>query len=414
MAKYRMTIDLRSVNATKVKESWPMPHLESELLDFSGSKCFASLYVVSGYWQLPLDSHDACCIVTPRGFYTSKRVLQGLANSVAHLRRTIDPLFVDLREHIKICIDDFFAHAPNEPSLLDTLEHFLRICHKHGLWLSARKSSLFRKEIRWCGRLISGDGYQMNPTHLSGLKDMPVPTTAGEVSQFIYCCRWMSNPIPDFARCIGPLNEVLEKAFSKSGRRTKRSIQKLVLRTLSWGPTHEQLFLDIQDRLRSAVKLSYPVPDKVICIFTDELDRYWSDGFAQSDGDQLKLPLRQQRPETHAFPGSKFKAAAKNWSTFEKRLLPSSRLLSNLTTCFWVIRQRTCSLIIGTYFSSSIHWRLSLHSCDTLFLNFRGGLCTFQDLVTSLSTSLVRTMSSPTSSHAGHAATVVKRDYCVT
>jgi len=30
---YRLTIDLRSVNAAMIKESWPMPHLESEVFD---------------------------------------------------------------------------------------------------------------------------------------------------------------------------------------------------------------------------------------------------------------------------------------------------------------------------------------------------------------------------------------------
>ena len=36
-AGYRMTVDLRPVNAATIKESWPMPHLDSEVFDFSGS-----------------------------------------------------------------------------------------------------------------------------------------------------------------------------------------------------------------------------------------------------------------------------------------------------------------------------------------------------------------------------------------
>ena len=53
-AKYRMTIDLRPVDSATAKESWPMPPLESEIHEFAGSKYFASLDFVSGYWQLPL------------------------------------------------------------------------------------------------------------------------------------------------------------------------------------------------------------------------------------------------------------------------------------------------------------------------------------------------------------------------
>ncbi len=54
-AKYRFTIDLRGVNSATVPITWPMPHIESELMDFQGSTCFAVIDFVSGYWQLLLD-----------------------------------------------------------------------------------------------------------------------------------------------------------------------------------------------------------------------------------------------------------------------------------------------------------------------------------------------------------------------
>lgn len=84
-AKFRLAVDLRPVNAATIKEAWPMPHLDSEVQDFSGSTCFAGLDFVSGYWQLPVhpDSYTSCGIVTPRGVVASKRVLPGLANATS-------------------------------------------------------------------------------------------------------------------------------------------------------------------------------------------------------------------------------------------------------------------------------------------------------------------------------------------
>ena len=40
---FRLSIALRPVNAATVKESWSMPHLDSEILNFQGSTCFAVL-----------------------------------------------------------------------------------------------------------------------------------------------------------------------------------------------------------------------------------------------------------------------------------------------------------------------------------------------------------------------------------
>lgn len=79
----------------------------------------------------------------------------------------------------------------------------------------------------------------------------------------------MSHTIPDFSRRVEPLNNILEEAFDKSGKRTKRSIKKIALSTLSWGTTHLTAFLDLQDTLRNAVKLSYPKPGMEICVYTD-------------------------------------------------------------------------------------------------------------------------------------------------
>lgn len=101
--KYRLAIDLRPVNASTVKESWPMPHLDSEVMDFAGSTCFESLEFVSAYWQLPLhpDSYTSCGIVTPKTVLASKRVLPGLANATSYFQSIVEPLFCEMRDNLK-------------------------------------------------------------------------------------------------------------------------------------------------------------------------------------------------------------------------------------------------------------------------------------------------------------------------
>ena len=141
-AGYSMTVDLRPVSAATIKESWPMPHLDSEVFGFTGSSCFASLHFVSGYWQLSLhqDSYTACGVVTPRAVVISKRVLQGLANAVAYFQSTIELLFSELRSFFKAWFDDFSLHANSEEILLDKLEIFPH--------LSTEAFVAFRSEVQ--------------------------------------------------------------------------------------------------------------------------------------------------------------------------------------------------------------------------------------------------------------------------
>lgn len=319
-ATYRMAVDLRPVNAATVKEAWPMPHLESEVHDFAGSTCFASLDFVSGYWQLPLhpESYAACGIITPKGVVASRRVLPGLANATSFFQSTVEPLFSSLRPFMKAWLDDFSLHAKDEETLLNALEEFFKICHAKNLFLHARKCRLFERELRWCGRIVSKEGYRLDPSRLEGLKGMVAPKTAEELAQFVYCCRWMSTAIPAFSQRIAPLTSLLESAYSQSGRRTNRSVRNITLRSLSWGPVHEKAFSDLQESLRQAVTLSHPDPEKVVCVFTDASELYWSGVVTQTAPNQLSKPFGQQVHEPLAFLGSSFKGSELNWSTFEK------------------------------------------------------------------------------------------------
>ena len=270
-AQFRMAIDLRPVNAaTLKKEAWPMPNLDAEMVDFAKSTCFAVLDFVSGYWQLPLhpDSYGACGLITPKGVFASKRVLPGLANATAYFQGSVEPLFKDIRDNMKAWLDDFNLHTENEKKLLQLLCQFFEVCRQCGLFLSARKCRFYAKELRWCGR-ITATGYTMDPSKAEGLKNLDSPRTAEELSQLVYCCRWMASAIPDFARTIDPLVKILERAYAQAGRRTTRAIKNVDLRTLSWGQVEERAWLTLQDKLHNAVELSYPDATKKICVFTD-------------------------------------------------------------------------------------------------------------------------------------------------
>ena len=319
-SKYRLAIDLRPVNAATLKESWPMPHLDSEVLEFKGSMFFAVLDFFSAYWQLQLhpDSYTACGIVGPRGVVVSKRVLPGLANATSYFQSTVEPLFQELRKNMKAWLDDFNLHAGSEDELHDLLEKFFQICGKYGLFLSAKKCVFFAKSLKWCGRIIKPEIYTLDPSRIQGLRDMELPTSAGEVSQFFHCCRWMSLAIPNFAARVAPLTEVLEEAHKLSGKRTRKSIQNIALSSLSWGAVHEKAFRNLQDTLRSAVELSYPEPEKEICIFTDASERFWSGVVTQCAAGELNKPPQDQKHEPLAFLGSQFKKAELNWTMFEK------------------------------------------------------------------------------------------------
>lgn len=150
---FRITIDLRPLNAATSPEVWPMPNLEAELSDFEGSEHFAFLDFCTVYWQMPLreDSINTYGIIAPTGCFTSTRVLHGLKNSTAHFQATIPPLFDELRQNLKAWWDDFTIHFQSENDSLDALGTFFAICKKHNLILSAKTCLFYLRKVKWCG-----------------------------------------------------------------------------------------------------------------------------------------------------------------------------------------------------------------------------------------------------------------------
>lgn len=142
---------MRPVNAATIKKARPIPYLDAEMRGFPSSKCFVSIGFFQGYWQLPVhkDLETACGIITLHGTFTSNRVLQGITNAARNFQSSIEPLFAELRKHLKAWLDDFNLNIPNEKEHVVVLEKFFQICLSYNLIISGTKSAFFAKSIKW-------------------------------------------------------------------------------------------------------------------------------------------------------------------------------------------------------------------------------------------------------------------------
>jgi len=302
--KFRMTFDYRPVNAVTKDTAWPMPHIDSELSDMVGSKCFSSIDFTSGYWQLPLheDSQEYLCFATANRVIQPTRCTQGAKNCAANFQAKVEPLFYKIRKNMKAWIDDFITHTENE----------------YGLKISIIKSKFYLELVKWCGGIMDGDGVSYDPRNMSGIQEMSLPINAAELLEFVHCLQWMATAIPDFTHRIEPFRVILEEAYKISGARTKKSVQRIPLSTLSWGTEEETLFREFQLNLQEIVKLSHRDTTKTLCIYTDASDEFWSAVATQCLPDELSKCEKEQRHEPLAFLGGAFRGAQERWSTYEK------------------------------------------------------------------------------------------------
>jgi len=112
--KFRLTVDLRPINAQTRKNVWPMPLPEPMLAKLTGSNLFFKLDFLHGYWQFPLSKESQECqsFHTPFGVFTPTRVLHGATNAVSYFQSSMENLFSNI--DLLIWLDDMLGYAPNE------------------------------------------------------------------------------------------------------------------------------------------------------------------------------------------------------------------------------------------------------------------------------------------------------------
>ena len=92
---FRLTVDVRPVNAQTERIIWPMPMLEVILDHLVGAAFFFTLDFFKGYWQYALDkaSQEMFSFLTDMGVYTPTRVLMGGTDSVAYCQSSVQEMF---------------------------------------------------------------------------------------------------------------------------------------------------------------------------------------------------------------------------------------------------------------------------------------------------------------------------------
>ena len=213
----------------------------------------------------------------------------------------MEPCFVEIREHLKAWLNDLLVYNQSENGSLEVLQSFFKVCRNRPLKISGTKTALFAKQDRWCERIISAEGVQFDLTRLVGLKDVFLPETAGDLCQYIHCLQWMPLTISDFSDRVALLRDVLEEAYVRSGKRTRKSIQRITLSQLSWGPAHVATFHSLQEQLRQSVTLSHRISDQALCVYSDVSDEHWAAVVTQCTPQELDKSSEKQPTNSYRF-----------------------------------------------------------------------------------------------------------------
>ena len=84
--------------------------------------------------------------------------------------------------------------------------------------IKAKKCQLFRRQMRYLGRIVAANGYRLDPNNIEAVKDLvrQKPKTLGDVRRLLRMTGYFRKYIPNFSKIAKPLYVLLKKTVGQS------------------------------------------------------------------------------------------------------------------------------------------------------------------------------------------------------
>jgi transposase InsO family protein len=200
--------------------------------------------MVSGYWQVPLDSdaQEKAAFVTRNGLWKWKVLPFGLTSAPACFERLMEKVLSGLHwKALLVYLDDVIVFSSNLEEHLSRLREVLTRFRSAGLKLKPEKCEIFQTEVKYLGHIVSKDGVATDPAKIQSVKDWPTPRDSTGVRQFLGLIGYYRRYVPSFATIAKPLNRLTVKEC-----------------TFKWDGETERAFQELKLSLQEAPILGYP------------------------------------------------------------------------------------------------------------------------------------------------------------
>ena len=249
----RLVTDFQNINKFVIRPVHPFPAVKDIVRSIpAGTKFFAKLDAVHGYFQLALDEESSklTTFLLPSGRYRYLRAPMGLSCSSDEWCRHSDEAIEGLGFARKI-VDDILIWAEEIPQLHERIRIVAKRCSELNILLSKKKLEI-GSEISFAGLLLSEKGVKPDPVRIQALTDFPTPKDVSGVRSFLGLANQLSGFVPDFSHMSVNLRALTAKKNA-----------------FLWLDHHEQEFQTIKKLLTSDMVVCHFDPNLPVTLLTD-------------------------------------------------------------------------------------------------------------------------------------------------
>lgn len=253
----RPCIDFRGLNAITVKNSYPLPLLNSAFTPLQGATIFTKLDLRSAYhlvriregdeWKTPFN--------TPLGHFEYLVMPFGLTNAPAVFQNLINDVLRDMfNRFIFVYLDDILIYSRSLEEHVKHVRQVLERLLQNRLFVKSEKCEFHATTVSLLGYVISPGQVKMDPGKLSAVLDWLVPTSRKQLQSFLGFANFYRCFIKDYSRVAAPLSALTSTA-----------------RPFTWTEEAEMAFQELK-RFTSAPILTQPDPSLQFIVEVDTSD----------------------------------------------------------------------------------------------------------------------------------------------
>ena len=140
-------------------------------------------------------------------------------NALAVFQRFMEQSFQDYRDHFLVpYLDDLLVFSSDFSAHLKHLQLTLQRRTKYYVNIKAGKCHLFKRQVRYLGRIVAADSYRLDPNNIKAVKDLlrQKPKTLGDGKRLLGMKGYLRKYIPNFSKTAEPLYVLLRKIDGQS------------------------------------------------------------------------------------------------------------------------------------------------------------------------------------------------------
>ena len=197
-----------TINKFLIRETWPMPDIESHVDTVGGAHFIKVCDVQSAYWQIPIAKKDChkTAFVTSKGKYVFKVLPFSISIAPWIFQRVMSLAFANFGQPSGLLeLDNAIPCSATWEAHLKLLEDMFCALQTAGLTLKPSKIYFGPKKVQCVGHVLSANGIRMGEDRTKAIIGLKTPTTIKELRSVLGTMNFIRKFIPNLAVIIEPL-----------------------------------------------------------------------------------------------------------------------------------------------------------------------------------------------------------------